>query len=87
MSKIDYKKLKGEDLFYYFTTDHPDKEYSSVVGLLQYAFDNPKDAFALLERCIQEDKVLFAVYPGEEKTDTSGLEYVGSIPDGSLYIK
>jgi hypothetical protein len=86
MNKIDYKKLKGEDLFYYFTTDHPDKEYSSIVGLLQYAFDNPEDAFELLERCVRENKVLVAVYPGEEKTDTFGMEYVGSIPDGMLYV-
>lgn len=44
MNRIDYKKLKGEDLFYYFTTDHPDKDYSSVVSLLPYALMDMDDA-------------------------------------------
>ncbi|MDR0661214.1 MAG: hypothetical protein LBG19_10565 [Prevotellaceae bacterium] len=87
MSKIDYKKLKGEALFYYFTTDHPDKDYSSIVSMLPYATMDLDKAYSILERCIRENKILIAVYPGEEKTDTSGMEYVGSIHDGGLYIK
>ena len=87
MNKIDYKKLKGEDLFYYFTTDHPDKEYSSIVSLLPYVLMDLDKAFALLERSVRENKKFVAVYPGEEKTDTSTMEYVGSIPDGMLYLQ
>ena len=37
MSTIDYKLLKGEDLFTYFTQDHPDKELSSLVEMLPLA--------------------------------------------------
>lgn len=87
MNKIDYNELKGETLFDYFTIDHPDKEYSSIVSLLPYALMDMGKAYSMLERCVRENKVLIAVYPGEEKTDTSGMEYVGSIPDGELYIK
>lgn len=31
MKTIDFTKLKGEDLFWYFTNDYPDEDYSSVV--------------------------------------------------------
>lgn len=84
MKKIDYTKLKGEDLFYYFTHDHPDEDYRSVVALLVYASNEPH---AFLEKCVKENKTLIPVYPGIEKIDTAGMEYVGEIPDGMLYMK
>lgn len=84
MKKIDYTKLKGEDLFNYFTTDYPDEEYRSIVALLIYAVNDP---YAFLEKCVKEGKTLVAVYPGIEKIDTSKMEYVGEIPDGMLFLK
>ncbi len=87
MKKIDYTKLKGEDLFYYFTHDHPDEDYRSIVALLPYALMNIEKAYRLLERSITENKTLIPVYPGIEKVDTTGMEYVGEIPDGMLYMK
>lgn len=87
MKKIDYTKLKGEDLFYYFTHDHPDEDYRSVVSLLPYAAMDLNKAFSMLEKCVKENKTLIAVYPGIEKVDTADMEYVGEIPDGMLYVK
>jgi len=87
MKPIDYKKLKGEDLFYYFTVDHPDKEYSSIVSLLPYAVMDLDKAFALLERSVRENKRFIAVYPGIEDVDTSKMEYIGDIMDGGLYLQ
>ena len=87
MKKIDYTKLKGEDLFYYFTNDHPDEDYRSVVSLLPYATMDLNKAFSILEKCVKENKTLIAVYPGIEKVDTTDMEYVGEIHDGMLYIK
>lgn len=85
--EIDYKKLKGEALFHYFTHDHTDKEYRSVVSLLPYAVSDFNKAIILLEKAVREDRQFIAIYPGIEKTDTSEMEYVGSIPDGELYMK
>jgi nanoRNase/pAp phosphatase (c-di-AMP/oligoRNAs hydrolase) len=80
-------KLRGEDLFYYFTHEHPDKDYASVVELLPYAllWDMEK-AYSVLERVVKENKTLVAVYPAFGNIDTSGMEYVGDILDGGLYI-
>lgn len=84
MKKIDYTRLEGEDLFYYFTHDHPDEDYRSVVALLIYAVNEP---YAFLEKCVKDGKTLVPVYPGIEKVDTVGMKYVGEIPDGALYMK
>lgn len=87
MRKIDYTKLKGEDLFYYFTHDHPNEEYRSIVSLLPYALMDIEKAYSLLERCVKENKTLVAVYPEMDITDTSGMQFVGEILDGGLYLK
>lgn len=80
-------KLRGEDLFYYFTHEHPDRDYASVVELLPYAllWDMEK-AYSVLERVVKENKTIVAVYPGLDDIDTSDMEIVGDIPDGVLYI-
>lgn len=80
--KIDISKLRGEDLFTYFTQDHPDREYASVVSLLRYLPDYIK----ILERCVDENKTVIAFYPEFDK-EGPDAEYLGEIPDGSLYIK
>lgn len=87
MDPTFYKHLKGESLFYYFTQDHPDKDYSSVVALLPVAtcWDMEK-AYKLLERSITENRQFIAVYPGIEDTDTSRMECIGEIIDGALYL-
>lgn len=88
MSEIDYKKMKGEDLFHYFTTDHPDKDYASIIQLLPYAIMDAAEGFRILERAVKKGKEFIIVYPGiESKIDTSKMEYVGSVPDGLLYLK
>ena len=87
MKKIDLTKLKGEELFFYFINEHSDKDYSSIVALLPCAtaWDEEK-AYSILERVVQENKTLIAVYPGIDDIDTSKMEFVGGIMDGDLYI-
>jgi hypothetical protein len=87
MKKIDFTKLQGEALFYYFTNDYEDKNYSSIIEMLPYAVMDKDKALALLERVVREKKTFVVVYPGEEKTDTSKMEYVGDVIDGGIYIK
>lgn len=87
MNKIDYTRLSGEDLFYYFTNDHPDKDYSSIISMLPIALLDIESVYKVLERSVKENKIFVAVYPGQEETDTSKMEYVGSISDGELYLK
>ena len=84
---MDITTLKGEDLFYFFTHDYEDKDYGSIVSLLQTAVGDANEAYSLLERVVSEDKKFIAVYPSVEDINTSNLEFVGSIPDGALYIR
>jgi hypothetical protein len=90
-TNIDYKKLKGEALFYYLIIDHPDRDYASIVELLPMAttWDFEK-AYSILERVVQENKTLVAAYPGVPELmagiDISKMEFVGWISDGELYI-
>ena len=83
----DFKTLKGEELFTYFIQDHPDKDYSSVVALLPcaVAWDRNK-ALQLLERSVMEGKKFVAVYD-PAVMETTGMEYVGEIIDGALFLK
>lgn len=87
MYTIDLSKLNGESLFWYFTNDYPDEDYSSVVQLLPYAVMDLEKAYEILERIVREGKKLVAVYPWIEEIDTSKMEYIGSIMDGGLYIE
>lgn len=68
------------------------KEYESIIALLPMAvgFDGDK-VKAILERCKKEKKVLVAVYPSVPELmkgiEISQMELIGSIIDGSLYLK
>ncbi len=85
--KIDIKKLKGIDLYYYLTSDeYPDKDFSENVSLLIYAKPNKDEALKLLEEVVKHDKRLVAVYPGNGEVAPKGAELVGDIPDGALYV-
>ena len=86
MEKVDLTKLKGQDLFLYMTEYLEDKDYSSTVSLLQYAEPDQEKAFALLEKVAQEGKRLVAVYPGLNEKPEPGMQLIGDIPDGALYI-
>lgn len=87
METINYKSLKGEDLYNYFIQDHPDKEYASIIALLPVATLWEKErAFNLLERSIAESKQFIAVYPGLDDVDTSEMELIGEIDDGTLHL-
>lgn len=87
--KINPKVLSGEDLFHYFTTDHPDEDYRSMIWLLPSAVSTMEEVYQLLDRALKEDRIFVAIYPGVEESpvDTKDLEYIGPIEDGALYLK
>lgn len=85
--KIDIKKLKGIDLYYYMTSDEfPDKDFSESVSLLVYAKPNKNEALKLLEEVVKQGKKLVAIYPGSGDVVPKGADLVGDIPDGALYV-
>lgn len=86
-NKINPKELTGETLFYYMTNDYPDKDYSSIVEMLPLTVGDINKAYDILERSIQENKVLSVVYPGNNEQATAGMEYIGDVMDGILYLK
>ena len=83
---IDYMFLKGEDLFTYFTQDHPDREYASVVALLPNAVGDFQYALKLLEMVVICGAKLVAIYPGQGDEPTPTMKYLGEIMDGGLYV-
>lgn len=85
--KIDIKKLKGIDLYYYITSnEYPDKDFSEMVALLMYAQPNRDEALKLLEEVVRQGKHFVAIYPGSGDVAPKGAELVGDIPDGTLYV-
>jgi len=84
----NYRELKGEKLFRYFTEEHRriDEDYASVVALLPYALMDLDKAYSVLDRVVNENKTLIAFYPEFDTIDASKMEYVGDIMDGGLYI-
>ena len=76
--------LTGEALFDYLVNTCNDKGYASIVKLLPYVVGDLVDVYNILGRTMKEDKHLVIVYPGIKNIDTLG--YIGSVPDGSMYI-
>lgn len=84
--EFDYKLLKGVDLFTYFTQDHPDKDYSSIVAMLPNAIGDWDKAIKLLEMIVICGAKLVAIYPGQGEEPTPTMKYLGEIMDGGLYV-
>lgn len=84
MAKINPNQLSGEDLFTYYTQDHDDANYRSIVQLLPLACGDFKKAIAILEQVVKNGKVLAICYPSKESIP-KGAEIIGSVPDGVMY--
>lgn len=85
--KIDIKRLKGMDLFYYLTSDeNPDKELSEMASLLLGSNPDMEESLKVLEDVVSQGKKLVAIYPGLGEKPTKGMELICSIPDGALYV-
>lgn len=82
---IPKKKHLGESLT-------PDNIPKDLWFLLQYAANGDFEQIKMIKNRIEtEGKELIAVYPGVSKLmkdiDVSKMELIGSIIDGSLYLK
>ena len=70
----------------------PDNTPKDLWFLLQYATNGDFEQIKMIKRRIEtEGKELVPVYPGAPKLmkgiDVSKMEFIGSIIDGSLYLK
>ncbi len=84
----DLKTLKGEELYYYCSEAHPNKEFRETTKLLRYAVMSPNAFYAILERVIANNLTMCCHYPAfDNPEDIKGKEILGDIPDGCLYIK
>lgn len=84
--KINPNKLNGEDLFYYFTHDHDDEDYKSVVSLLPYALNSMDKAVKTFEKLFKAGRMLYVCYPPKD-TPPDKSHILGDIPDGVLCYK
>jgi len=84
MAQLNPKKLSGEDLFTYYTQDHNDADYRSIVRLLPLACGDMEKAFRILEQTVKNGKTLSICYPPKESIP-DGAEIIGSVPDGVMY--
>lgn len=80
-------KLSGSMLVAYCQNDHPNREFRSQVQLLIYAAGNIDIAGKYLEKLFNNDLSLVAFYPSiDSKDKIQGMEKIGTIPDGCLYL-
>lgn len=85
---IDPSKLSEEDQLTYYQQDYPDKKISDNFWLVNYALNfDAKATLEMIKRIIKENKTIVAYYPMFDTYDTSGMEEIGGIEDGALYLK
>ena len=85
--KIDLTQLHGEDLFLHLTEKIEDEDYRDTVSLIAIAIPDRNEMLAFLEKTIKDGRRLYAIYPGLKQRPSSGMDLVGAIPDGALYVK
>lgn len=61
-------------------------EEKELVELLRYAEPSQEKAASILRQCLTAGRKLVAVYPGNEETPPEKAAFIGSIPDGVLYL-
>lgn len=70
------------------------QEAKELAWLLEYALipqyetyrDMEKQAGKILRKCFEDKAQLVAIYPGNKETPPENAIYIGSIPDGGLYL-
>ena len=87
MKTVNYKQLKGQALYDCMTSRvFPDQELASIVRMLPYATMDFDKAIELLEQVIQTGRSFVVLY-ADDTENAAGLEFVGSVIDGTLCIK
>ena len=86
------KSLKGEDLMNYLLYLRQKKgKYrdiaNAILMLERFYCGNTQKLYSILEDMVQKDKELVAIYTWLGEEPTKGMECVGGILDGGLYIK
>ncbi|WP_299457778.1 hypothetical protein [uncultured Rikenella sp.] len=63
------------------------ENFDRVVEMISHAMmTNLETSETFVQECEKEGKRLIAVYPEFGNVDTSGWDFLGEIPDGSLYV-
>lgn len=68
-----------------FLQSSNEEDAVSLVNLLVLCLD-AKGAGRILRKCLTEGKELVTVYPGNGEKEPKKGEYIGPIPDGSLFV-
>jgi len=83
---LDLSKLDDWELFEYFCEKHPDRNMRDGALLLPIALHDVDKENALLRRIARTGEKFVFYYPAFDKEEPANAEYIGSIPDGGLYI-
>lgn len=78
-------ELPNELLASAFLQSSSEEDEVSLVKLLLVCLD-AKGAGRILRKCLTEGRELVAVYPGNDEKEPKKGEYIGPIPDGSLFV-
>jgi hypothetical protein len=81
--------LNGLDYMYYCLEEHPNSEFREHCKLLRYAVMGKPGKFKeIVDKLIAyPDKTLIPFYPARDDIEkVKGMEKVGTILDGRLYI-
>ncbi len=83
---LDLSKLDDIELYVYFTEKHPDRNMRDGAFLLSVALHNVDKEIALLRRIARTGEKFVFYYPAFGGDEPANAEYIGSIPDGGLYL-
>jgi hypothetical protein len=86
MNEKQILELNDDVILDYYISQITDDEYKSVVIMLKMATKDNRTAASFIRKSIKTGKKFSAVYAGIGEEPHEGSEYIGSIPDGSLYL-
>lgn len=83
---LDLSKLDDRELFEYFCDKHPDRNMQLGALLLPIALHDMDRVHAFLRRIARTGEKFVFYYPAFDGEEPANAEYIGSIPDGGLYL-
>ena len=81
--------LEGYEFMFYCSHEHPSKVFREQCQLLRYAVSGDAVKFKeYIDKLLtRPNKNFISFYPGfEDKSKVEGMDFVGTILDGGLYL-
>lgn len=88
LKDINIDKLTNNDLLHFVQSfKHNNSDYTSIIRMLPIATSYNTNRLRDVLQKIKDGRKPIAVYPSVDNIDTSKLEYIGEIDDGSMWLE